>query len=395
MRKISAPYIFPVSQPVVENGIIYLDDEGVIQGIERNNFSHGSDVEYFDGIITPGFINAHCHLELSGMSGQIEEGRHLHHFIDRLMILRRNQRDAAVNAIEHADRMMAANGIVAVADIANTSDAIAVKNRSNIFYHTFFEIMGTDDSKAADLFSHAIEEVSSYSNISVTVHAPYSCSKALITIVSQYCDKQGFPLSIHNQESDGENALFINGSGPIADMLKKLNTRPGVWIPSGQSSLLTVLPLLPAQSVTLLVHNTFSSPADVINVIQSAKNVCWVLAPNANLYIEKCLPDIYLLDEMKQPIALGTDSMGSNKTLSILEEMKTLQHYFKRLSLSRLIKWATLNGARALNMDKWLGSIDPGKAPGLNLIINADLQHLMLTSGSAVKVLVPARKIKI
>ena len=106
--------------------------------------------------------------------------------------------------------------------------------------------------------------------------------------------------------------------------------------------------------------------------------IYWCLCPNSNLYIEDKLPPLNLLIEKDCRIVIGTDSLASNKSISILEEIKTLQFSFPGLSLEELIKWATLNGAKALGEESSYGTIEKGKKPGLLLLQDIDLHKMKL-----------------
>jgi cytosine/adenosine deaminase-related metal-dependent hydrolase len=117
----------------------------------------------------------------------------------------------------------------------------------------------------------------------------------------------------------------------------------------------------------LLIHNTFITKEDIEFAKENFKNTYYGLCPNANLYIENELPDVETLRKLNIDICLGTDSFASNNSLSILEEMKTIQKNFD-VSLEELIQWATINGAKALGMEKTIGSIEVGKRPGLLLL---------------------------
>jgi cytosine/adenosine deaminase-related metal-dependent hydrolase len=145
-----------------------------------------------------------------------------------------------------------------------------------------------------------------------------------------------------------------------------------------QSSIQSILPLISSKQKTLLVHNTFTSSDDIATVQASGKDVVWCFCPNANLYIEGRLPDIdqFLANDLK--ITLGTDSLASNDKLCILSELKVIKAYFPKLPFSQTIRWATLNGAEFLGIDKRFGSIEKGKAPGLNLIENVKGHDLTL-----------------
>ncbi len=110
----------------------------------------------------------------------------------------------------------------------------------------------------------------------------------------------------------------------------------------------------------------------------------WCFCPNANLYIEKRIPDLDLFLKQDDNITIGTDSLASNWSLSIVEELKTISNRFPDIPLSSLIKWSTINGARLLGFDDLLGSFEKGKVPGVNLLEHVDLGNLSLTPDTKV-----------
>jgi len=123
-------------------------------------------------------------------------------------------------------------------------------------------------------------------------------------------------------------------------------------------------------------------------MVKERKDLFWCLCPNSNLYIEKKIPPLNLLLEEECEIVIGTDSLASNSNLSILEEIKTLQHNFPEIHLGELVKWATINGAKALGEESSFGKIEIGKKPGLLLLEDVDLQNMKLLPGSQVRRLI-------
>jgi len=138
----------------------------------------------------------------------------------------------------------------------------------------------------------------------------------------------------------------------------------------GSHSLPYYLPRLKSASKIILVHNTYMEEADFAAAESFSKNIFFCLCPNANLYIEDRLPDIPLFLKYKSLVVLGTDSLASNRQLSILEEMKTIKRYFPQTTTERMLLWATSNGAKALSFDKNLGDFSKGKRPGVVLLEN-------------------------
>ena len=175
-------------------------------------------------------------------------------------------------------------------------------------------------------------------------------------------------LTIHNQETVGENEWFMNKQGAFTELFEKMNIDGSFFIPSGKSSLQTYLPkFLNTQSV-ILVHNVHTSEEDILFAKNSGQPLHWCLCPNANQYITGQMPDIYLLMKLDCEIVLGTDSLASNHQLSILEEIKTIQQHFPHIEIDKILSWATSNGAKALQMNSMLGSFEKGKKPGVVLL---------------------------
>ncbi|WP_167610189.1 amidohydrolase family protein [Maribellus sediminis] len=394
MRKFAATYLFTGQGKPVRNSILICDDDGTILDVEHRDetFREEAGVEYYSGILVPGFVNAHCHLELSHLHGKISEKQGIAGFVGEINRLRNAGEDEEEKAMQVADRRMWANGIAAVGDISNSDASLAIKQKSKIKYHTFVEVFGFHPSRAKRAFDKAVQVQSAYhtNNLqaSIVPHSAYSVSDSLFLSVSEQAEKDYGILSIHNQESEAENEFVKNGTGPIADHFQhNLKLDLSHWKGTGNGSLQRILSLVPKENKLLLVHNTFTNKQDIEQLVanRSLDNTWFVLCPNSNLYIENALPPVSLFRESGLNICLGTDSLASNHQLSILEEMITLQQHFETLKLEELLSWACINGAFALDLDAELGSFEVGKKPGVNLISGLDLKNLKLTQNTKVK----------
>ncbi len=390
-RKISAHYIFQACQPPLKQGIVVIADDGTIIDIIDTNgkLRESEGLEFYDGIITPGFINTHTHLELSHLKGVIPENIGLLNFIKSVGVHRNI--NLSESAIIEADAEMSRNGIVAAADISNSTDSFNVKANSKINYFTFIELLGIDNEKAHAIIENGKQLLQELNALSLAgtlaPHAPYSLSDNLLDELTAYSQTNINLWTIHNQESAEETKLFNDKTGEFIDFLTFISPNFANWQPKGCSSLQYLLQFYRKISRILLVHNTFTTKADLKSIETIKDKVVAVLCPNANLYIENQLPDVNLLRQLGCVIALGTDSLASNSCLSILEEMKTLHKHFNNIPLTDLIDWATINGAKVLGFDSTLGSITLGKTPGLNLVTNVDFDKMLLTSRSKIKVL--------
>ena len=396
LRKFSADYIFPSSGPPIKGGMILTEDDGtVIDVISGENIDFGlSDIEKHEGIICPGFINTHCHLELSHLRSKITPGTGLHNFIQELQDKRNSSAEEVKAAMQQAEEEMIKEGIVAVGDISNTNHSFELKSKGSIAYHTFIEAFGFSPERADTIYEKARFLKEEYlqinkqykgvqTNVSIVPHAPYSVSTALFKKISAGSYTENSLLSMHNQESPDENLLFLKGEGKLREMLEKLLPDIASWKATALNSLPSVIVHLPPCNKILLVHNTFTSKEDIKKAHHYSKMVWWCFCPKANLFIENKLPSIDTFRKAGGKITIGTDSLASNNSLSILDELKTISNYYPHITLEELINWATRNGAEFLGF-KQLGSIEKGKKMGLNLIKWVDLNSLSLTNKSTV-----------
>ncbi|MFA5245880.1 MAG: amidohydrolase family protein [Pedobacter sp.] len=374
LRYLSAGYILPVSSAPIKDGVVVMNEEGRIIDLmdAENAVAVADQTERYDGIIVPGFVNAHCHLELSHMKAQLPRGLGLPSFIRSVITRRAAEPDEVLKAMEEYDKLMFENGIVAVGDISNNALSKSVKQKSKIYYHTFAELLGFDPMRAEAAFHRALSLKDEFSPLPVSIvpHAPYSASKELFQILKEYSSGQDNLITIHNQECAQENEFFLNKTGDFIDFYKFLNQDISFFEPQLRTSLQTVLPLLSDEQKIMLVHNTFTDAEDIRFACLSGKEIYWCFCPNANLYIENRLPDINLFQDSGFKMTIGTDSLASNEKLCILSEIQTIQTYFPEFKFTTLLEWATLNGAMFLGVQDRFGSIEKGKTPGLNLIRN-------------------------
>jgi len=391
MRKISAHYIFPVSSEPIKNGIITINKNGEILDIENpnGNFKEIAGLEFYNGILVPGFVNTHCHLELSHLKNKLDQKKGLANFVSQISKIRISNEELIKKEIKKANKAMQASGIVAVGDISNNNLSFETKQKSKIKYYTFIEVFATNNNKANIVFKRAEklkqELETKKMGCSIVPHASYSVSNQLFKQIKR--QNKNSIISIHNQETISENQLFINKTGKLYDKLIEIGVNFDDFKISSKNSLETISEKLPKNNKTILVHNTYSNKQDIEKASNYFKNLYWALCPNANLYIENKLPNIDLIQKLNQKITIGTDSYASNNKLSILEELKTINKHFPEISFTELLKWATINGAEALNLEKQIGSFEIGKTPGINLISNFDYKNFTLKHETKLSIL--------
>lgn len=391
----SGQNLFDGTQFLGPDQVLITTEEGIIKAIIPRSDA-GEQVQQFKGIIAPGFINAHCHLELSHMKGIIPEHTGLPDFILKIVNERHFPEETILAAIAQGEAAMLEAGIVAVGDISNNALTAPQKQQGNLAYHTFVEISGWKPAIAEPRFANALQVLSQFRLVeaasslnplksSFSPHAPYSVSNALWQMMMPHFE--GNTVTIHNQETPAENELFTKGTGDFVRMYNAMNIDQTHFTPTGQNSLPSYFPHLEKAKNILLVHNTTTSEADMdyANQLskQNAQDLYYTLCVNANLYIENKLPPIELLRNKKSNIVLGTDSLSSNHELSILSEIKTITKHFPNISLEEMLQWATLNGANALQLASQFGSFGIGKKPGV--IVIDQIKNNQISEASTVK----------
>ena len=370
MKYYAADYILPITSPAILDGVIAIDDDNVIQKIGTRKDFPSVDIQSYKGILIPGLINTHCHLELSHMKGLCPTGTKLIPFISRVVQLREFEQDVIQEHIAKEDENMWAAGIQAVGDISNKADTASTKNSSPISYYTFLEMFDmmqsfmTEDTieKSREAFTAQAHEGGN--KRSFVPHAPYSVTPGLFDFINK-ANPADKTISIHNTETVDENQMFLDGTGGFSDFFKGFGLSLDNFQPTGKRSIHYVLENMTPKARNIMVHNTLTTTEDIQAANNWSPNTYWATCPNANLYIENRLPNYNNFIDAEAKMTIGTDSIMSNWQLCVWEEVKTIRKMQSYVSLESLLTWATLNGAEALGYDKTIGSLEVGKAPGI------------------------------
>jgi cytosine/adenosine deaminase-related metal-dependent hydrolase len=370
MRRITAHYIFPICGEPLRNAVISIDNDGKILAISKahRQVQQGEGIEFYNGIIAPAFVNAHCHLELSHLRRKIPQGCGMPQFIQHIGHQRR-QPTSPTNiayAIHYADSLLYQSGVSAVMDISNGSSSFKTKQNSRIAYHTFIEKFGllpSHNTKCMEQAHWLLEQAQqSGMSASITPHAAYSVSEDLMHGLMSAALPSGI-VSIHHQETRAEQDMFENGGGSLARLFRLMGL--SCPQPNGMHSLRYISSYCPRSMRMIFVHNTYMS-AEHYDYAQWRWNDVWyVLCPQSNLYIENAMPPISMLRQKGARLALGTDSFASHPTLMLMDDILLIQKYYPEIPLNEILTWATLGGAQAMRLDTMLGSIEAGKRPGL------------------------------
>lgn len=371
--------------------VLITNDEGKIDAIVTEQDA-GDNIQKVRGILCPGLVNCHCHLELSHLKNVIPPHTGLIEFLCSVVTKRNFDPGIIQDEIVKAEKEMWDNGIVAVGDIGNTADTAQVKAKSKIRWHNFVEVLGFTDEKAEENVKFyrsvldRLKQIRSPSpsgansdpdslrdRSSLVPHAPYSVSPKTFELLNELT--KGQVISIHNQEHPAEDELYKTGGGDYLKLFKIFGVNQSPFPVTGISSIRSCLPYFNNGQTIFLIHNTYMPEEDISwannYAVENGLRLVYCLCPNANLYIENRLPPVELFTRHGCQLVLGTDSYSSNWQLSIAKEAQALlaaPQLHAVAPVPEVLQWATINGAKALQWDNDLGSFEKRKKPGVVLI---------------------------
>ena len=379
-RRIAASYVYTLeSDAPIRNGYIEFDEnDGTI--MEVGACEDTSVEEFYEGALVPGFVNAHCHVELSHLHKKFRKGTGMAGFIDQINELRDwAGRDKKAELVKEWMDKMWEDGVSAMADISNDDSSFEVKASHKMYTRTFLEVFGSEPHMCDGVMSEVTELHKTASeqglDAAPTPHSCYTMSPQLLSASAAAGLKEGY-LSYHSQESQEEEDLLMSGSGAMYENRVRNNmSTPPV---TGESSLKYFIDRLadaapaPYDQHILLVHNVCLQQGDIDVAKKVMNNVYWAVCPLSNIFIHNALPPISLMKANDLAITVGTDSLSSNDDLSMIRELECLHENFPEVPMTDIFKWASLNGARFLSKENELGSFAKGKKPGIVLVTDVD-----------------------
>ena len=378
IRRITAEYVYTLDgiSPLRNAYVEYDDADGTVTAV-------GACVEgeiIGKGAGGPGFVNAHCHVELSHLHGKFRKGTGMAGFIDQINELRDwAGRDKKVVLVKEWMDKMWADGVSAMADISNDDSSFEVKADHPMYTRTFLEVFGSEpemcDGVMADVTALNVLADEAGIDAAPTPHSCYTMSPQLLSASAAAGLESGY-LSYHSQESQEEEDLLISGSGAMYENRK----RSGMSTPpvTGESSLKYFLDRLadvkpaPYDENILLVHNVCLQQSDIDAVKEVMANPFFAICPLSNIFIHNALPPVRLMRENGLAILVGTDSLSSNDDLDMVKEMACIHENFPEVPMGEIVRWATLNGALFLGKEAGFGSFAEGKHPGIVRVSDVD-----------------------
>jgi cytosine/adenosine deaminase-related metal-dependent hydrolase len=377
VRIVSARWVVPIDRPPIAEGAVAIGDDGTVLAVGRRAEVRAELPDAVEaralGVLLPGLVNAHAHLDLSTLGDAVPGGAGLVDWVGKLLPARaavstEHRRAGAAEAAAAAVRF----GTAAIGDVGTTLDAAPGIGRAGLRGVLFHELLGSREAATGDALADAAREkreADARGDWPAELawvrapHAPYSAGPDLIGRIFAAAAAEGRATSIHAAEDPDEIAFLRDGSGRWPAVLEAMGVDPRTRV-SGRAPVATLAALgaFAGPAPALLVHMVHADAADRRVAREAGATV--VLCPRSNLHIGGRLPDVAALVAEGGPLALGTDSLASTPDLSLWGEMATLAAHFPAVPAAAWLDAATRGGARALGLAA-CGTLAPGKRPGL------------------------------
>jgi cytosine/adenosine deaminase-related metal-dependent hydrolase len=375
VRVFHADHVLPGDAPPIVDGAVVVDESGAIVDVGRavdvlpKHSSTSTSISRVRGVLMPGIVNAHTHVELSAMRGRCGGGRGFIGWVDSLIAQRPEVGpDEEADAIDVAASELTSFGTVAVGEVTNSLAAVGALARRGIGGCIFHEVFGQNRAtvlqRVEGLRAELDERLPSWPSRDLTYapapHTLYTTHEDAVRALLESAKRYGTLTSLHLAEHAGERRAIEGGDGSIPEWLLVRAKQKPEW---PRAPLFDYAERLGALSpMVLLVHLTEARPDELERI--AAKGAPVVLCPRSNLHIEMKLPPLLAVRSAGIEAALGTDSLASNVSLDVLAEAKAFADRFPGVPAWELVKMATWNGARALGRTD-LGRFAKGTRPGV------------------------------
>jgi cytosine/adenosine deaminase-related metal-dependent hydrolase len=369
VQVLTAGWVVPVSGAPIRQGIVAIAQDRIVwAGSAQDAEAPRERVrDLGPGVLMPGLVNAHCHLELSHLAGQLEDAKGFVPWVEALVAARAEAPlDAVEAAAAEAIRALIASGTVAVGDVSNSLAHLSMLSQSGLTAAVvFYELLSWDPAKADAVLQFAqaralelAEDLPGYVQVRLAAHAPHSVSAPLLRALA----RRGGPAAIHLAESPAESAFLADGDGEWAAFLERRGLGHVTFTPPRQSPVAYLDTLGALHPKLVAAHCAQVDDADI--AVLAERGVAVVVCPRSNRRLGVGLPPVSAMLLAGVALSLGTDSLASTDSLDLMEDVGMLHREFPEIDPGQLVRMATLGGARALGLSD-LGTIEPGKRAAL------------------------------
>ncbi|MHC4696466.1 MAG: amidohydrolase family protein [Planctomycetota bacterium] len=371
---LKARYIVPVDAPPIENGAVLIENGRIAVVGPARTLSGKPVTDYGDAVICPGFVNAHTHLELSRLAGRIPPTPDFIAWLRRVLQEKTNHpptREGVNAAVREGLSQSIASGVTMIGDITrNPAWAREVFSGSVMRGVSFGEVIAIGSRR--DMLTEYLEAAASVEHqtdsmrIGISPHAPYSVEPDAMRACALRAKDIGAPTCIHLLESADEELFTRTREGPFADYLREL----GIWDDQIPASACTPVELAVRTGAvgprTIIAHANYVSDDDIAQIASGGASVAY--CPRTHKPFGH--PPHRFRDMLAAGInvCIATDSLASNPSLSVLDELRFLRNLYPDFPADTLLAMGTLRGAQALGLSDVAGSITVGKPANLIVI---------------------------
>jgi aminodeoxyfutalosine deaminase len=379
---LTARWVFPVDAPPLERGVVAVAGDKIVAVEPHGRLS--VDIDLGDAAVLPGLVNAHTHLDLTGLRGLAPPNPHFTGWLRQVIAHRRGRTPEQVQAdIRTGLAESLRFGTTLVGDISGDGGSWLALANAPMRAVVFREFLGLPKDRASGAWERLDRWLGSQTATptcrpGASPHAPYSVRSSLFFAAAT----RGVPVAVHLAETAAEQELLVLRRGPFVSFLRDL----GVWEPEGLADDTDhVLRLLNGLQPTLIVHGNFLNLTAAIPA-----NASVVYCPRTHAAFGHSPHPFREFLARGVRVAVGTDSLASNPDLDVLAEIRFLHRLYPDLPGATLLRMATLSGAEALGWADETGSLAPGKSADLVVVPlppgeEADPYRLVLGSGLPVR----------
>ena len=364
-----ARWIIPVDSPAIENGRVVVD-EGRIIAVERSAGSSAADIDHGDAVILPGFVNAHTHLELTHLHGCVPFRGSFTRWVEELVAGAPADRasDERMASIREGLRKSLDTGVTAIGDIGLGEHAIAAWGKTGPWIVGWLEVLGmgprrsTVHVQSLNVLTAVCDRCPPTERLRVGLspHAPYSVDPDIYRRAITYASATHCPICTHLAETLDEVRFLADGTGPLRELLERWDLWDGSFSPPRCSPVSYAHRLGLLEAGALLVHVNYASDDDLDLLARFDCSIAF--CPRSHHFFGHQPHRFRDMLRRGINVCVGTDSLASNDSLSVLDELRFL--YGRELSITphELLHLGTLPGAKALGLDRICGSLTPGKS---------------------------------
>ena len=361
---------------ILRDGFVKVESGKIVDvGQGRGGDDADQVIDHGPGVLMPALVNAHTHLELSGLKGQTVIGKGFIQWVKSVIEKREQLNEKIIiDAVSQGISDLAKSGALIAGEVSSMGLSRNLFFNSNLSGVWFKEYLGNGSEDLMECKKLNFSKI-----VSVAGHGPHTTSGKLLVQLKSAANKGRVPFTIHLAESEEEFQFLTTAKGPWADFLSQRGIDLFPWQLPGDNPVQYADKAGLLDKNTLAVHLVFADKKDIQSLADKKVNIC--LCPKSNLILHNRLPDVSTMIKKGIKPSIGTDSLASNDSLSIFDEMKFIANFFTDIPFPQILAMATINGANALGLEKQFGALEPGKiAKMIYLPVETDKRNVLIES---------------